>query len=84
METKETREINLTQCGTCQQLKQRILIGKYGKDKRYVDENGLSWNGKKYCGLCNLNRVRSHMKGLRDNRKQEAFNHVLGTHKASN
>ena len=61
-------ETNLTQCKKCGQLKQRTRAGNFGiKNKRYVDEHGLNWNGKT-CGVCNLDRVRNAMKNLRDKR----------------
>lgn len=66
-------EKNLCVCKTCAKLKQRNLAGRWkGKDKKYVDEFGLFWNGK-VCGVCNLERVRNHMAKMREQRKQEAL-----------
>lgn len=72
-EVLEILEKNLCTCKVCGKLKQRNLAGRWhGKDKKYVDELGLYYNGK-VCGLCNLERVRTQMAKMREKRKQEAL-----------
>ena len=62
-------ETDIRVCKSCQKLRKRVFAGRYrGKDKRFVDENGLLWNGS-VCGLCNIARVRNHMAKLRQERK---------------
>lgn len=73
-EVLEILEKNLSTCKTCGKLKQRNLAGRWhGKDKKYVDELGLYWNGRSHCGVCNLDRVRARMAKLREDRKAEAL-----------
>ena len=64
------KEQNYTICGTCEEIKMRIHDGNYNKkDKRYVDEKGLSWNGIKWCGDCNILRMRERMQIKRNKGK---------------
>lgn len=64
-------EENKCTCKTCGKLKVRKLVGVFGKNnKKYVDEHNLVWNGRKYCGVCNLDRIRTHMDKLRKQRKE--------------
>lgn len=60
-------ESDLRKCKKCEQLKPRVLIGKYpdGKNKKYADETGKLWNGS-VCGGCNVKRANESMKKLRD------------------
>lgn len=60
-------------CRHCEQLKPRILIGKYpdGKNKKYADETGKLWNGS-VCGSCNVKRANANMKRLRERNKPNA------------
>lgn len=53
-------EANKSKCSKCQEIKTRIQDGKYpdGKNKKWVDEVGDLWVGRK-CPLC----VKDHMKG---------------------
>ena len=45
-------ENNITECRACGEKKQRILMGKFNqKDKKYSDEHGKLWNGRK-CPEC--------------------------------
>lgn len=59
-------ESNIRMCKVCSQPKQRILDGKYpdGKNKKYVDENGLKWNGS-CCPNCQKAKAKESMKSLR-------------------
>ena len=62
-------EVDIVECGTCKKPKKRIFTGYFNKRvKRYQDESGSFWNGRKYCGTCNLQRVRKKMGELRDER----------------
>jgi hypothetical protein len=80
-EVLEILEKNLATCKVCGKIKQRNLAGRWhGKDKKYVDELGLYYNGKT-CGLCNLERVRTQMAKMREKRKQEALLAKLETKK---
>ena len=54
-------------CHICQQLKVRVQDGYFGtsKNKRYIDENGKLWNGRKCCPDCHKDKVKKGMKELR-------------------
>jgi len=72
-EVLKVLEKNLCVCKVCVKLKQRNLAGRWhGKDKKYVDEMGLAWNGRT-CGLCNLDRCRDSMARMRSKRKEKAL-----------
>lgn len=59
-------EINKTICKVCGQIKDRIEDGKYNsKDRKWVDEFGKPWNGKK-CPPCNSQRVKELMRTKRN------------------
>jgi hypothetical protein len=60
-------------CRRCEQLKPRILVGKYpdGKNKKYADDSGKLWNGS-VCGSCNVKRAHENMKRLRQRVKTDA------------
>jgi len=58
-------EINLKLCKVCGLLKKRILAGKWGKDKKWIDEEGKLWNGKQ-CPTCNQARAKDSMKRMRN------------------
>lgn len=64
-------EENLRACKVCQQLKQRILVGKFDtKNKRYHDESGKTWSGS-VCPACHQERMKNNMKALRVKRQNE-------------
>lgn len=64
-------EISEAHCKSCKILKKRILIGKFDLyNKKYIDDNGLTWNGK-MCGECHQKRVKEHMANLRKNRNEK-------------
>ena len=66
------REINLCTCRNCQKIKIRQQDGKYnGKDKRWIDQNGRKWNGRK-CPECQAETMRSRMKVKRSKDKDNA------------
>jgi len=72
MEVLEQKEQNLVRCKKCNDLKFRILCGKFnnGKDKRWIDENGKLWNGK-LCPECNKKRSLVTMRKIRNERKNK-------------
>lgn len=45
-------------CKSCGELKTRYLDGRYpsAKDKKWVDENGVQWNGR-CCSVCHKAKV---------------------------
>ena len=57
-------------CHICQQLKVRVQDGYFGtsKNKRYIDENGKLWNGRKCCPDCHKNKSKETMKTMRFNK----------------
>ena len=59
-------EINLSKCSECQDIKTRIQDGKYpdGKNKRWVDETGKCWVGRK-CPLCVVTSMKGRMQKFR-------------------
>jgi len=62
-------EQNLRKCNKCNQLKQRILTGKFDdKNKKYQDESGKTWAGS-VCPPCHKERMRINMKVLRTLKK---------------
>ena len=64
----ETRKIV---CKACKKEKVWKLEGMFdGKNKKWVNEDGLLCNGIKHCGACNRERVREKMRKLREIRKQ--------------
>lgn len=67
-------EKNTRICKACLKPHLRILAGKWGesKDKKWVDENGMTWNGNT-CGWCNKLRVRNHMGQLDKKRRAEKY-----------
>lgn len=63
------QEKDIRRCKVCNDLKQRILVGKFDqKNKKFLDENGLTWNGN-VCGSCNRERVKNVMRKTREERK---------------
>lgn len=54
-------------CHSCHQLKVRMQDGYFGmsKNKRFIDENGKLWNGRKCCPDCHKNKSRVTMKTSR-------------------
>lgn len=65
------KDSDMVRCGTCKQIKKRQFTFKIGKERYYIDEDGLRWNGKKYCGSCNQIRINQKMKEIRDRRKKQ-------------
>lgn len=60
-------EGNITNCKICLKPSMKISLGKYhanSKDKRYCDELGRNWNGRR-CPDCETIRVREAMKKTR-------------------
>lgn len=59
-------ETNQVICTVCLQLKTKTEAGLYplGKTKKYVDENGIQWNGKT-CPGCNKDRAKKTMRAGR-------------------
>ena len=52
-------------CKVCKLIKLRKQDGMYDhKNKKFVDENGWSWNGR-ICPVCELERVRNKMREKR-------------------
>jgi hypothetical protein len=65
----ENNESDLSSCRLCEKIKVRKLIGKFDdKNKKYIDETGKLWNGRK-CPQCQVDRARNNMKKLRANGK---------------
>jgi type II secretory ATPase GspE/PulE/Tfp pilus assembly ATPase PilB-like protein len=66
-------EINKSKCTKCQEIKNRIQNGKQpdGINKRWVDENGKSWNGRR-CPECTISGMKVRMKELRFDRKKDS------------
>lgn len=64
-------ESNLSKCSKCQEVKLRKQNGFYpdGRNKRWEDENGDCWVGRK-CPLCVKNHMKGRMSKLRSERKQ--------------
>lgn len=60
------QEFNMKNCKVCLKLKKRILIGKFDQlNKKYHDEDGLTWNGH-VCGICHRNRIKENMRKKRE------------------
>ena len=60
-------ESNKCLCRGCSLLKDRILAGKFDAiNKKWVDESGLSWNGKT-CPSCHQMNCRENMRKKRSN-----------------
>lgn len=59
-------ESNLSHCKLCGQLKVRTEAGKFpgSENKRFVDDNGDLWNGRK-CPQCHKLNIRKGMNLLR-------------------
>ena len=62
-------EVNETECRVCKQKKLRVLVGKFNaKDKRYTNEHGKLWNGRK-CPECVVAISRENIKKRRELQK---------------
>ena len=58
-------ESDLSTCRLCEKIKIRRFVGKFDdKNKKYVDETGLLWNGRK-CPQCHKDHSRMNMKKKR-------------------
>jgi|GEM_PF-6989579 hypothetical protein len=66
-------ESDLSTCRLCEKIKVRRYVGKYpnGRDKKYVDEKGQQWCGRK-CPDCQADRARNNMRRIRKNGKPES------------
>ena len=66
MENEEKKESNLSKCSSCQEIKPRIMIGKYpdGRNKKYADEGGTLWVGRK-CPECVKGAMKARMRVFR-------------------
>lgn len=65
----DLKEQDVVICKTCEQPRLRIFSKKVGKNKVFVDKGGNPWNGTKWCGSCNLVRIRQYMEKLRISRR---------------
>ncbi len=65
MEESKT-ELNLSKCSVCQEIKPRILIGKYpdNRNKKYADEHGKLYVGRK-CPDCVKSAMKQRMRNFR-------------------
>ena len=68
--SKVIEENNLTTCRICGNIKSRKLVSKWGKDKKYVDSNGKSWNGLK-CPDCHR-KIQAEKQKTRRAKKKES------------
>jgi DNA-directed RNA polymerase subunit M/transcription elongation factor TFIIS len=61
-----SEEANRTICKVCRKIKMRIQSGKYpdSKDKKWVDESGVQWNGRT-CPDCHRERMKFHVRKVR-------------------
>lgn len=66
MENEENKEINLSKCSVCEEIKPRILVGKYpdGRNKKYTDDSGKLYVGRK-CPDCVKSSMKIRMKKFR-------------------
>lgn len=64
-------EKDLRICKVCRELKVRIANGRYPnrKDRRFVDESGLSWNGR-VCGTCHAGKMKEKMRVKREPKQE--------------
>lgn len=70
---EESKEINLSKCSSCQNIKTRIMVGKYpdGRNKKWADEDGDLWVGRK-CPACVKSHMKVRMQKLRSKAPQDA------------
>lgn len=63
---EESKEINLSKCSACGEIKPRILIGKYpdGRNKKYTDDKGSLYVGRK-CPECVKGAMKTRMRKFR-------------------
>ena len=55
-------DTDVRKCKVCNVLKKRTHVGKFDKrNKKFHDENGLTWNGS-VCGSCHKLRSRENMR----------------------
>lgn len=66
MENEEKKELNLSKCSVCQEIKPRICVGKFpdGRNKKYVDDKGESYIGRK-CPDCVRSMMKQRMRKFR-------------------
>lgn len=62
-------EVDDRKCKKCEQMKKRILVGKFdNRNKRYNDENGKAWRGS-ICPDCHRLDIKQRMQMMRVLRK---------------
>lgn len=63
---EELKESNLRLCKRCNQVKRRILLGKFpnSRDKKWSDDSGKLWSGS-VCPPCNAERAKEIMRKKR-------------------
>lgn len=63
---------DLSTCRLCEKIKLRKHVGTFdGKNKKYVDEHGKLWSGRK-CPDCQRDKAKMHMRRLRLHAKTRA------------
>lgn len=64
--TKIEREYKSILCKICNTVKLAFFDGYFGdgKSKRWIDEDGLLFNGK-ICPICQVHKTRENMRKLR-------------------
>lgn len=64
--SEQKKEINLSKCSACQEIKPRIQAGKYpdGRNKKWVNEQGILWVGRK-CPDCVKSQMKVRMQKFR-------------------
>lgn len=61
-------ESKVLHCKDCSELKTAFLDGKFdGINKRWTDENGKLWNGKR-CPDCHRKLIKANMQKMRSNK----------------
>jgi len=66
----ENKEQDMSTCRVCGQIKKRITCGQYlSKNKRFVDENGKQWCGRK-CPDCHRSIQKSRQIDRRSKKKE--------------
>lgn len=64
---EEKKELNLSKCSNCNEIKPRICVGKFpdGRNKKYEDEQGNPYVGRK-CPECVKNSMKDRMRKFRN------------------
>lgn len=66
-------ETSVIQCKICKEIKTRVLAGKWGNCKKWVDTEGKLFNGKT-CPNCVKSRCKEDMRKLRSIKKEAEEN----------